>query len=422
MTGNPTVNWAKLVFALSETMDLASPALRQHQLRTAYVCWRMGQAAGLGPDRLRRLFTAAALHDIGALAPEEKIRLHEYENAQYESHCAWGEYLFNRVPRLAGAAPIIRHHHTPWGELDGRIDSPDLLDAQILHLADRLERCIRRGGFILHQDETLRRAMAGLAGSEIHPDVVHLFMECSAQTGFWLDLASPGLGALMLRTGPLRVEPMAFEELQGVSELFSIIIDFRSGFTATHCAGVIACARAIGAGAGLAGPELDALLLAANLHDIGKLVIHNEILEKGGALTQAEKQIMKQHPYVTFHLLNQVEGLEQVARIAGYHHERLDGGGYPFGIGAAGLDLPCRIMAVADIFTALAENRPYRSGLDRIEVGTILQSCADRGWLDPDLAGLVIRNMGDVAVAMAASQEVWRERYRQTWREPAMGH
>jgi HD-GYP domain-containing protein (c-di-GMP phosphodiesterase class II) len=264
--------------------------------------------------------------------------------------------------------------------------------------------------------------MADLAGAEVHPDVVHLFMECSAPTGFWLDLTAPGLGALLLREGPLRAEPMGFEELKGISDLFSIIIDFRSGFTATHCAGVIACAGALGEYAGMAGRDLDALLLAANLHDIGKLVIHNEILEKGGALTAAEKQIMRQHPYVTFRLLNQVEGLEQVARIAGYHHERLDGGGYPFGIGAAGLDLPCRIMAVADIFTALAENRPYRSGLDRLEVGSILQACAGRGWLDPDLVGLVIRNMGDMAAAMAANQEVWRERYQETWREPAMAH
>lgn len=417
MVRKQTINWAKLVFALSETMDLASPALRQHQLRTAYVCWRMGQAAGLGPDRLMRLFTAAALHDIGALAPEEKVRLHEQETTQYESHCAWGEYLFNRVPRLAGAAPVIRHHHTPWPGLDGRIDVPDLLDAQILHLADRLERSIRRAGFILHQEEGLRKAMGALAGPVIHPDVVSLFMACSGPTGFWLDLVSPGLAAQMLREGPLRSESMDFEELKGVSELFSIIIDFRSGFTATHSAGVIASAQAIGAAAGLAGLDLDEVLLAANLHDIGKLVIQNEILEKGGALTLAEKQIMRQHPYVTFHLLNQVEGLEQVARIAGYHHERPDGGGYPFGISGSGLDLPCRVMAVADVFTALAENRPYRSGLDRIQVGTTLQGCADRGWLDPDLAGLVIRNMGDVARVMAANQEVWRDRYRQAWQE-----
>jgi len=151
-----------LVFALSETMDLASPALRQHQLRTAYACWRMGLAAGLGPERLKRLFTAAALHDIGAMAPEEKLRLHEYESTNMEPHCAWGEYLFSRVPRIKGAAAIVRHHHAPWPELEGAIDVPDLLG----HARDQLEDVLQRAHpaqHLVRAQEVVERELARCA-------------------------------------------------------------------------------------------------------------------------------------------------------------------------------------------------------------------------------------------------------------------
>jgi HD-GYP domain-containing protein (c-di-GMP phosphodiesterase class II) len=102
---------------------------------------------------------------------------------------------------------------------------------------------------------------------------------------------------------------------------------------------------------------------AALLHDIGKLSVSNAILEKPGKLTDAEWKIMKMHPVYTRIILEKISGFENLAFIAGAHHERLDGKGYPDGLSAAEMPLSARIIAVADVFQALSEKRPYREGL-----------------------------------------------------------
>ena len=90
---------------------------------------------------------------------------------------------------------------------------------------------------------------------------------------------------------------------------------------------------------------------AALLHDIGKLAISNRILDKAGALTAAEPAVVRQHPR-TAQILERVPGFERLAALASAHHERLDGGGYPRGLTADELDLPMRVLAVADVYEA----------------------------------------------------------------------
>ena len=411
MSKSIQVSWSDLVFALSEALDLASPTLQSHQLRTAYIAWRLGEAAGLAPERLGTLFTAAAFHDIGALSPEEKRRLHSFEETDTAAHCILGGQLFRRMPRLAQGAGIVALHHTPWDQLDGDLAVPDHLDSQLLQAADQLERRIDRRTFILHQDQQLRAEIRALAGTWLHPEVVRLFLGVSERAEFWLDLVSPALAALLRKHGPLQEAPLSFEETLELSELFSLIIDFRSVFTATHTAGVTACAVALGALAGLDPDTLGLLRLAGNVHDIGKLVVDDAIREKAGPLTEAEYRIMQQHSYVTYHLLDSVRGLEQAKRIAAYHHERPDGSGYPFGIGGADLDVPCRVMAVADRFTALAEDRPYRASMDPGHLAAELSAMARRNHLDPGLVGLALANAGAIRQAMAASQARWAADY-----------
>ena len=411
MTTAFQVSWSDLVFALSEAMDLASPSLQRHQLRTAYIAWRMGEAACLPPERLGSLFTTAAFHDIGALSPEEKRRLQHFEETDPAPHCILGEQLFRRLPRLAQGAGAVALHHTPWNQLDGDLAAPGVLEAQILQAADQLERRIDRSVFILHQDQQLRSGIRELAGTRLHPEVVQWLLGVSETAEFWLDLASPALAALLRKHGPLRETTLSFEETLELSELFSLIIDFRSVFTATHSAGVTACAVALGALAGLDPDTLGILRLAGNVHDIGKLVVDDAILEKTGPLTEGEYRIMQQHTYVTYHLLDSVRGLEQAKRIAAYHHERPDGSGYPFGIGGADLDVPCRVLAVADRFTALAEERPYRASMDQRHLAVELSAMAGRNHLDPGLVSLALANAGAIRQAMAASQARWAADY-----------
>jgi len=99
---------------------------------------------------------------------------------------------------------------------------------------------------------------------------------------------------------------------------------------------------------------------AALLHDIGKLAVSNRILDKPGGLTEAEFAKVRRHPLITMSILARVPQLRRVALLAGAHHERLDGSGYPRGLKAERLTMPMRVLAVADVYEAVTSERPYR--------------------------------------------------------------
>ena len=117
---------------------------------------------------------------------------------------------------------------------------------------------------------------------------------------------------------------------------------------------------------------------AALLHDIGKLSVSNAILDKTGKLNAREWQSVRQHPGYTRRILERVGSFREIAVIAGEHHEKLDGSGYPNRLMAPDLSMEARIIAVADIYGALSEDRPYRAGLEFEQIVPILKRLAPR--------------------------------------------
>ncbi|WP_150685849.1 HD-GYP domain-containing protein [Pandoraea iniqua] len=116
--------------------------------------------------------------------------------------------------------------------------------------------------------------------------------------------------------------------------------------------------------------EAQALGLAAALHDTGKLCIPNSILEKPGKLTVDEIRVMRMHPQLGADMLNAIGGAacDLAASVARTHHERYDGRGYPFGLSGNRIPLAGRIVALVDVFDALASHRPYRAALTPAQI------------------------------------------------------
>ena len=411
MQRNITVNLGNLVLSLSDAMDLASPLLIQHQQRTAFVVWKMGKAARLSSERLEKVFIAALLHDIGAFSLEEKIALRNYEVENVEEHCMRGELLLNNIPWLKDSAKIIRFHHKEWQHWGESIENPVVLESQLLFLADHLERAIKREHYILHQHEDIISKIESLSGSSLHPQVVDLFISVCHSEEFWLDLVSPRLYSLLLNEGPFRKIEIDYSDISIIAELFRNIIDFRSRFTSTHSSGVAASASMLAKIFGLTDAEIGLMEVAGNLHDLGKLAIPNSILDKPGSLTKEEMSVMKSHTYYTYSVINSIGGLKQIAEWAAYHHERLDGSGYPFHCVAAELSTGARIMMVADIFTALAEDRPYRKGMSKDGIVQIIKQFSDRSLLDTRIVNLLFENYNEIFPYVAEKQAVAREFY-----------
>ncbi len=124
------------------------------------------------------------------------------------------------------------------------------------------------------------------------------------------------------------------------------------------------------------------LELAGLLHDIGKLRQPDELLDKPGKLTPEEYAHIQRHSFDTYTILKNIKGLEKVTQWAALHHERADGSGYPYHLSTETLALEARIVAVADVFQALAQKRPYRDPLQPDEIMEILNEMVDDGKLD----------------------------------------
>jgi HD-GYP domain-containing protein (c-di-GMP phosphodiesterase class II) len=201
--------------------------------------------------------------------------------------------------------------------------------------------------------------------------------------------------------------------LLGISQLFSRIIDFRSRFTATHSRGVAASAEALAMLMGFSAWECQLIRVAGNLHDLGKLAVPTEILEKSGQLTDAEYNLIKGHSFYTYHILEAIDELEIITAWAAFHHERLDGSGYPFQISGDQLSLPARIVAVADVFTAITEDRPYRVGMDPDQALSVLRKMAAEGALDKGVVGVLADNLGEVNLVRLRVQEDAHREYEE---------
>ena len=147
----------------------------------------------------------------------------------------------------------------------------------------------------------------------------------------------------------------------------------KSPYTFRHSLGVTEVAERIAWNLGLPPARRKLVYRAALLHDLGKLRVPNSILDKPGKLDDAEWAVMREHPMLSQKILERIPSFARIALIAGRHHERLDGTGYPLKLKADTLTLEDRIVAVADIYSALSEDRPYRTAMKKEQIFEILR-------------------------------------------------
>ncbi|MBU3156692.1 HD domain-containing protein [Clostridium estertheticum] len=392
MKSQLSVNLGNLLLSLSEVADLANPLVAQHQHRTAFIALELSKTANLESEITENIFTAALLHDIGAISVEEKIAIHNFKEIDENIHTIRGELLLEQIPWLRKISKIVRNHHRNWNDWDDDIDNPVVFSSQIILLSDYVERLINRNKYILHQVNDIVTTIKKLSDTVIHKNIVTYFLDLSKREEFWLDLTSPNLYSLLLINGQFKNMQIELEDISLISNLYRDLIDFKSRFMATHTSGVSECAVKLSELFGLAELDVKSMRIAGNFHDMGKLIIPNSILEKPGKLTVDEFAIIRCHTYHTFRTLNSIGGLQRIAEWAAYHHEKLDGSGYPFHLTSEEIGTGSRIIAVADIFTAISEDRPYRKGMDKNEIYTVIKKQANENLLDKRIVELLFDN------------------------------
>ena len=383
-------NMRSLTASLAEALNLIDPSIENHHQQTAYLAYMIAQAAGYDEALLQQTVSTALVHDIGFITIEKPKGVAEIER-QAQRFAQIGANLIAEFPNSGEVADIVRYCQSSWRELTGLAEGAaekhhTTRVASIVHLADTVSTMLRKDIPILNQVKGIREAVNGLRGTEFSPEAVDAFLRASENEFVWMDLRyNPQF--LGFFVGEMR--SVSLDETIVLTRVISRVIDYRSAFTAMHSAGVAASAEAQARLAGMSADECKMMRIAGHMHDIGKLKVPRAILEKPGRLTDEEFNIIKEHPYYTRLNTMNVEGFEKITQWAGFHHEKLNGKGYPFHIGADMLDTGSRIMAVADIFSAITEVRPYRAGMTREQALGVLNDNVRAGGIDGDLVALL---------------------------------
>lgn len=414
---NLQLNLWDLIFPIAKAVDLMSPVVADHHIRVAYLALRICEQLDIPPDERSDIVLAAILHDIGAFSLNDRLRLLEFEEKHPHEHSVAGYFLLKDFEPLTRAASLIRFHHVPWADgLGARSNGhPVERGSNIIHLADRMAVLIAGDRPVLSQAASICETMERCGCARFVPEYVQA-VKCFSERDFiWLEATSPMAESVLRKEIGSRMQNIGLDELVDFSRLICRVIDFKSEFTAMHSNGVAASAARLGGLAAFSEYECRMLEVAGYLHDLGKLAIPSEVIEKPGKLLPGEWDVMRTHVFYTYLILEPIAELSTITSWGALHQERMNGTGYPFRRKAEELSLGSRIMAVADIFTALTEDRPYRAGMSREQTMEILRGMVERGEVDGAVVDLLASHFDELnGIRNVAQAEAMRayEAYR----------
>jgi HD-GYP domain-containing protein (c-di-GMP phosphodiesterase class II) len=408
-----SISRAELVSSLSHALDMTEGQSEGHGVRCAWIGLNIGREAGMEDAELAHLYYTLLLKDIGCSSNAARIcELYLADDLTFKrdiksvndslpqilrfvlSHTGMKAGMSERFrslltivtqggqiarelieTRCQRGAEIVRRMRFPEEVARGILDLDEHWDgsgkpaglagdaispfSRIALIAQVVDVFNTSGG----RDAALKEVRER-SGGWFEPFLAQAFERAAANPAFWRVLASRGLQQTIIELAPEQGGESVDEDyLDEVAAAFAQVVDSKSPYTAGHSDRVALFTDMIAEQLGLPPEKRRFLKRAALLHDLGKLGVSNQILDKQGKLTEEEWQSVRQHPAKSEMILSRISAFQELARIAGGHHERLDGKGYPRGIAGDEISLETRIITCADIFDALTAERPYRGAM-----------------------------------------------------------
>lgn len=382
------IQLANLIGGLSLAVDLAEGKPLQHARDVTYLALSIGESLDLPTSELDVLYFAGLLHDITFTSEGEFCPL-----------CTTArEYgLAHLIPVLLEADKAIHHSHEFWdgsGPL-GLSGQAIPLTARILAMAIAVDRITADKRNFWNWRLEVQELLSQSKGKWHDPSFVQQVMTLLQDQQFSLGLFGPTRNRFIEKYLPTANIPANGIVLEILGKSFAPFIDQKTPYTANHSWDVANVALRLAEKAGLPEATARNIYIASLLHDLGKITIPNSILEKAGPLSQQEFNIIKNHPYYSALILDQIPELETISFWASAHHEKLDGSGYYLGSTRETLPLEARLIAVSDVYAALAADRPYRKGMDRVGIENTLYQLKKNGHLDGQYVDMVLSLTGE---------------------------
>lgn len=402
---------SEIIGSLSYALDLTEGLPPGHCLRSCWVGMHIGRQYGMESAALSHLYYTILLKDAGCSSnaarlfelyrSDDRAVKNDFKQVDTDSlfqlgkfvlsHVGVGKSLHERVTKMMALAErgeefareLVSTRCERGGEIARQLGFDDEvaqgvryldehwngkgkpfglaglaipLNARIALLSQVIEVFYASGGVAFAVAEVQKRA-----GTWFEPALVAAFHSARQMAGFW-----DGFSCDDLQSRVSALEPhstvIAIDEnrLDTIAEAFAKVVDAKSPYTYGHSSRVAAYTLAVSKRMGIAESRQKWLYRAALLHDIGKLGVSNGVLDKPGKLDADEWEQVKAHAFYSEQILSRLNVFAELAQVAGAHHERLDGKGYPYGLMADQISLETRIITVADIFDAITADRPYR--------------------------------------------------------------
>lgn len=446
-----SMRMADLVAAMSYALDLTEGQPQGHCLRACLIGMSIGKEIGLPQNDLSDLYYTILLKDAGCSSnasrlwelyggDERQIKNH-FKTVNSQSrlqmaefvlrHAGPGEALKRRLQRIlhisysgealateltksrcerganialqfgfnkvvASGIHALDEHWNGHGRPDGFSGNAIPIGARIALLSQVADVFHTMGGPELALTEVHQRA-----GTWFDPELVAAFTRLAGQSELWALLDAIPLERIVRDLEPeAQVILIDEDRLDTIANGLAQVVDAKSPFTSGHSHRVASYVDAIAARTGFDAIKRRWLKRGALLHDIGKLGVSNSILDKPGPLTANEWTAVREHARLSEEILARISALADIAPIAGAHHERLDGKGYPRGLSGDAIRIETRIITVGDIFDALTASRPYRGAMPVEKALTIMNEMRETAidtWCLEALTASLAENTVDLS-------------------------
>lgn len=431
------VSRAELLASLSLAVDLGLGQPMEHVLRQTVIATRLAEHAGLDAETSEAVYYVSLLAWVGCTADSAdmarlfgddlRIRADSYSidlaglplvtfmirNAgsgssplrrlgliaevlttkvverSFAAHCESAAQMAEHFGLKPGIAEALGQLFERWDgkgaprKLKGDQLSPAV---RVMHIADIVEVIDRVDGPAAAVRVALERQ-----GRMFDPGLVDCFVENHDAILLGADESS---WDQVIRADPALGTHLDDHELDEAMAVLGDYADLKCSSFVGHSRAVAELAADGAGGLGLPAEVVRTVRRAGFVHDLGVMGVSNAIWDHPGPLAGSERERVRTHPYLAQRMLARVPGLAAIGQMAGMHHERLDGSGYPAGLQGAAIPVPARLLAAADLYQTRCEPRPHRAALSSTDAAAALRDEATAGRLDAEVVDAVLRAAG----------------------------